>query len=204
MKKMKFLTALVILITFASCSSDDDSTTSLDVETAAVSNLAATQTTDYTTTPPSISGEYTRFSFATGTTTTGDDWDIAFRGTTILVNGGEETADDQPARTANARAYIATGSLAEITEVNTAMLSADSATEGLAITTGSGNGWYSYNPENHIISPIAGKVIVVETVTGAYAKVEIISYYKDGDTASDSQYYTFNYVYNPNVGETSF
>ena len=159
---------------------------------------------DYTTNPPTISGDYIKFSFETGAATTTDNWDIAFRGSTILVNGGEATAEDQPERTGNAAVYITSGTLASVEEVTTALLKTDSSVDGLAITTGSGNGWYNYDQSTHIITPIAGKVLVVKTNNGKYAKLEILSYYKDADTSSDSQYYTFNYIYQPNEGVTTF
>ncbi|PCH72700.1 MAG: hypothetical protein COB98_11585 [Flavobacteriaceae bacterium] len=167
-------------------------------------NLQATQTSDYTTNPPSITGDYIKFSFEKGAITEGDDWDIAFRGTTLLINGGKATADDQPTRSGKGAAYIATGTLADIKKADTGMFKQDDDQDGLAITTGSGNGWYNYNPSNHMISPIAGKIIVVKTAEGNYAKMEILSYYKNGNSSEGSQYYTFNYVYQPISGEVSF
>lgn len=207
MKTLKFLTLALFFIGLTSCSNDDDSTPTAqleEIETQTVSNLEATQTSDYSTNPPTITGDYIKFSFETGATTTSDDWDIAFRGTSILVNGGTATADDQPERVGNAAAYITTGVLAEISAVDTSLLLQDDTTNGLAITTGSGNGWYNYDPTTHIISPIAGKVIVVKTNNGKYAKLEILSYYLNADTSSESQHYTFNYVYQPNEGVTTF
>ena len=202
-KTIKLLTLLAFFIAFSSCDNDNDPVL-LEVESQTITNLEATQTADYSTGTPVITGDHIKFSFETGTTTTGNNWDIAFRGTTILVNGGSATADDEPERSGNAAAYIATGTLAGITEVDTTQLVQDDETNGLAIPTGSGNGWYSYDPTTHIISPIAGKVIVVKTHNGLYAKLEILSYYLDGDTSGDSQYYTFNYVYQPNEGVTTF
>lgn len=207
MKTLKFLTLALFFIGLTSCSNDDDSTPTAqleEIETQTVSNLEATQTSDYSTNPPTITGDYIKFSFETGATTTSDDWDIAFRGTAILINGGTATADDQPERVGNAAAYITTGALAEISAVDTSLLLQDDTTNGLAITTGSGNGWYNYDPTTHIISPIAGKVIVVKTNNGKYAKLEILSYYLNADTSSESQHYTFNYVYQPNEGVTTF
>ena len=207
MNTFKFLTLVTFFIGFTSCSNDDDSTPVLEIESETVSNLQATQTADYSTNPPTITGDYIKFSFETGTTTTSDNWDIAFRGSTIIVNGGEATAADQPIRTANAGAYIVTGTLAGITEVNTELFTSDSSANGLAIPTGSDNGWYHYNPSTHIISPIAGKIIVVKTNDGRYAKLEILSYYQNSqpnDDLSNSQFYTFNYVYQPNTGVTTF
>lgn len=167
-------------------------------------NLQAQQTSDYTTSPPTITGDYIKFSFKEGAITDGDNWDVAFRGTTILVNGGTATSDDQPTRTGSGAAYIATGTMSDITTVDTGMFVQDDSEDGLAITTGSGNGWYNYNSSTHVISPIAGKIIVVKTADGTYAKMEILSYYKNDDSSEGSQYYTFNYVYQPISGETSF
>tara|TARA_R110000868_G_scaffold3593_1_gene22656 strand:+ start:320 stop:955 length:636 start_codon:yes stop_codon:yes gene_type:complete len=197
----------LLFLGFTSCDNDDNDSNSLEVESNTITNLQATQSADYSTNPPSITGDYIKFSFTTGATTTGDEWDIAFRGSTIIVNGGEATTEDQPERTGEAAAYIASGTLASVVEVNSELFVTDSATDGLAIPTGSDNGWYNYNATTHVISPIAGKVIVVKTVSGTYAKFEITSYYQDGEPneeLSNSQYYTFNYVYNPNEGETSF
>jgi hypothetical protein len=212
MKTIRTVQLLIItglFLAFTSCDNNDDTddSSSEAVESSTVTNLQATQTADYTTSPATITGDYIRFSFDSGTTTTGDDWDVAFRGTTILVNGGEATSDDEPERTSDAGVYIASGTLADITEVDTELFEVDSATDGLAITTGSDNGWYTYDSTTHIISPIAGKIIVVKTTTGTYAKFEITSYYEDGEANEDlsnSQYYSFNYVYQPNEGEISF
>ncbi len=169
-----------------------------------IKNLYAKQSSDYTTNPPSVTGEYIKFSFKKGAITEGNDWDIAFRGTSILVNGGSATLEDQPARSGKSGAYITTGTMNEITKVETGKLKQDDKKDGLAITTGSGNGWYNYNPSNHVISPIAGKIIVIKTADGNYAKMEILSYYKNNIASEGSQYYTFNYVYQPISGETSF
>lgn len=207
MKTIKYFACLALFAAFTSCSTDDnsgDENELLETETATVSNLAAVQTADYTTTPATITGDYTRFSFESGSIVTDDSWDLAFRGTTILVNGGTAVSDDEPERTGTAGVYIASGTLSSITEVDTSLFVSDSETDGLAITTGSENGWYSYDYTTHIISPIAGKILVVKTSNNTYAKVEILSYYLDSDTSSDSQYYTFNYVYQPNEGETTF
>ena len=79
----------------------------------------------------------------------------------------------------------------------------------LAISTGSGNGWYTYNGQTHVISPTPGKILVFKTHDGLYAKIEILSYYKDSPAnpnafTDPSRYYTFNYIYQPNKGQTSF
>lgn len=210
MKTIKLLTLLAIFIGFSSCSDDDDDPVFLQIESETVTNLDATLITDYSVHPPLETGDYAKFSFETGAvTTSATDWDIAFRGTNILVNGGEATADDQPDRNGNAGAYMDTG-FATFTDVDTSIFGQDSMSSGLAIPTGSGNGWYSYaGAPSHAITPIAGKILVIRTHDGKYAKVKIESYYKDSPLNPDStlheeQFYTFSYVYQPNSGVTTF
>ncbi len=154
-----------------------------------------------------VSGEFTKFDFATGETTTSDtDWDIAFRGTAIIVNGGVISGTlDEPVRNGEAAAYIASSTFDDVTSIDDASLFAQDSASGFAIKTGSGNGWYTYaGPPTHLISPTPGKILVFKTRDGKYAKVEILSYYKDLDPSSDSRYYTFNYLYQPNDGVTTF
>ena len=154
------------------------------------------------------SGLFTKFDFATGQTTTSEtDWDIAFRGTAIIVNGGVSSGTtDEPVRNGEAGAYIATSTLEGVTSADTSLLVQDSTT-GFAITTGSGNGWYNYAGfPTHLITPIPGRILVFKTRNGLYAKVEVLGYYKDLDSSNSDnrRYYTFNYVYQPNEGVTTF
>jgi hypothetical protein len=80
------------------------------------------------------------------------------------------------------------------------------AAERNVLPVTSGAGWYTYVPASNLVSPIAGKVIVVKTSEGRYAKVEILSYYQNAPanpspepTGTDKdRYYTFRYVYQPN------
>lgn len=209
MKTIKFWAFALMILAVAACK--DDSVDLLDVESEMVSNLHAPQTTDYSTGAPITTGDFVKFSFAKGTLTDGDDWDIALRGTTILVNGGASTGiAEEPARTGNAAVYIDDNTLVGVSSVDETKLTQDSAS-GLAITTGSGNGWYNYDPIQMAIFPITGKVLVLRTHDGRYAKVEILSYYKDTPATitedialNDARYYTFNYVYQPNEGVRIF
>ncbi|MCH2032565.1 MAG: HmuY family protein [Tenacibaculum sp.] len=209
MKRLKLIATLMIIsFVFTSCNDDnDDGSNVLPVEAKTVTNLPALQTTDYTQNPPVTSGTFTGFSFKTGTIVTDGTWDIAFRGTTILVNGGSKIGGltDEPERTGTAALTTITGTFAEtiVAPADAASYTQD-ASGSYALPTGSGNGWYTYaGSPTHLISPIAGKVFVVRTTDGNYAKMEIVSYYKDNDpsNADNSRYYTFNYVYNPNVGD---
>lgn len=203
-KTLKLLSLVVIILGVNSCSSDDDDNTpQFQIEADIVANLYAPQEGGQGTGEPE-SGDFIKFDFATGTTTTSDtDWDIAFRGTKILVNGGVSTGlVDEPERTGNAAAYLGTGELDDIDAVNTDLLEQDSV-NGLVLSN-----WYTYaGPPTHEIKPTAGKILVIRTRSGAFAKVEILSYYQDAqpnETYTNFQYYTFNYVYNPNEGDESF
>lgn len=207
MKTIKFLTLLALFVGFTSCSDDDDATPLAEVKSEKVDNLyAPVGGGSQQGAPGPASGEFTKFDFATGKTTTSEtDWDIAFRGLTIIVNGGVSAGTtDEPERTMEAAGYIASGTLESLTEVDTSLLNQDSE-GGYALSN-----WYTYGGmATHLISPTPGKLLVVKTRTGNYAKVEILSYYKDAPADPDaftdeSPYFTFNYVYQPNTGVTEF
>lgn len=205
MRTLKTLTFLLFITLFASC--DENNPIVLDpVESETVTNLHAPQEGGQ---GQPVSGTFTLFDFETGTETTDENaWDIGFRGTSIIVNGGVSLGTNgEPDRTGNAALYFRAGGFASVVEVNETALVQDSSNR-YAISAGESN-WYSYSgPPNHTITPVTGGVIVVRTTEGRYAKLEIVSYYQDNPdpiiSSSVSRYYTFNYVYNPNEGETSF
>ncbi len=128
-----------------------------------------------------------------------EDWDLAFKGTTIRVNASK-----------NVTAAVITGIFDEISEVPaSASFSTDSG-ESFAIPTGSGNGWYNYNSATFTVTPIPGRVILVKTTDGNYSKIEVLSYYKGNPPAAElnpmttpSAHYTFRYILQPN-GTTTF
>ena len=209
MKIENLVIAIMLLVGLSSCSSDDDPLV-LEVASDTVANLYAPQSGGQGQGP--ISGAFTKFDFATGSeTTSATEWDIAFRGTSIIINGGVSLGTkDEPERTGNAAAYIAVGSFAGVSTIDSSLFVQDGS-EGYAIPTGSDNGWYTYNPMANTIEPIPGRILVIRTRDDRYAKVEILSYYKDAPAevtpeiaANDLRYYTFNYVYQPNDGSQSF
>ncbi|WP_340199650.1 HmuY family protein [Ascidiimonas sp. W6] len=208
MKTIKHLFLLILVALLANaCSNNDDEISLEGVASRQVQNLHAPQQGGQ---GEPVSGNFTKFDFSSGQVTTSDtDWDIAFRGTTIIVNGGISVGtNDEPMRNGNAAAYIANGTLSSITEVNNSLFIQDS-NNGYAIPSGSGNGWYLYNAQAFLIVPIAGKVLVFRTRDNRYAKVEILSYYKNAPANPDvmvdkGRYYTFNYVYQPNLDVNSF
>lgn len=204
--KTKFLKlSLLALVLFtASCSSDDKDETIPAAVTQKVSNVSAPQTGGQ---GQPTAGAFTKFSFSENKIVTNDNWDIAFRGTTIIVNGGDEIGlNDEPERKGQGAISIVSGTFATITAFPAAATFKQDGATVYAIPTGSDLGWYSYNPSTHIISAIAGKVFVVKTHDGKYAKFEILSYYKDApavpELTSVSGYYTFNFAYQANSTTT--
>ena len=203
-----FFMVLFCAFTLTSCNDDDEGPVLIAVESKTASNIPAPQTGGPPTTEE-IGGPFTKFSFETGGVTTSDtDWDIAFRGTRIAVNGGTATGTaDEPVRNGNAGVSIETGTFADITDAEGLTFTQD-ADGAYAITPVSDQGWYNYNPQVNVVSAIPGKVLVFRTHDNKYAKVEILSYYKDAPAEPDgfvneSRFYTFNYVYNPNEGQTA-
>jgi hypothetical protein len=204
MFKSNFFKSVLLLSVFsllASCSKDDDTLpVTATLETKTYSNLYAPQTGGQ---GQPVGGAFTKFSFSQNGIVTDDSWDIAFRGTTIIVNGGTVIGiTDEPVRTGNGAVSIISNTLDAVTTIPSTSFFIQDGTNTYAIPTGSGNGWYNYNGTTNIISPIAGKIFVVKTRDGKYAKMEIISYYKDipanPDATSLSRYFTFKYVYQPN------
>ena len=205
----------IFLLIFSSCSKEDEiQLLDKDFQIFKFENLYAPQNggrNQRTGQMEPVSGEFTKFNFSTGQITTSDtDWDVAFRATTIIVNGGVSLETiDEPTRTGNSAVYIANGTMSSVTNVDLMSLTQDSS-NGYAVPTGGGNGWYTYQgPPVNLISPTPGKILVFRTNDGKYAKMEILSYYKDAPENPDAYtdetpYYTFSFVYQPNEGVTSF
>jgi len=162
----------------------------------------------------SATGNFVRFSFSEGGIVTNENWDVAFRGTTLIINGGEKAHNDQPDRTGNAGVYIDIGSMSEINSIDTSKLLQDNSS-GSAILNNimiddlgvSGQGWASYSFSTHLFSPRAGRILLFRTHDDKYAKMEIIYFYDSlrPDTGNNDigGYYTFNYVYQSD-GTTNF
>ncbi|MBC3787191.1 HmuY family protein [Spirosoma utsteinense] len=190
------------LATLTACASDDDAPVVLPVQAQTVNNLPADPTTPSSTTgqPPLSTGKFTLYNLRDNKTVANTDsatnrWDVGFRGTTVIINGGA-------VRSGQGGAYVHTGTFEELTAIPaTATFAQDQSATSLAIPTGSGLGWYNYNSTNNIITPVPGRVLVIRTGDGKYAKLEILSYYENAPATpgatSRSRFYTFRYVYQP-------
>ncbi|MGY8988546.1 MAG: HmuY family protein [Flavobacteriales bacterium] len=202
MQKLNFLLSVFILL-FASCDKSSNNDIIIDEDVITFVELNASQY-DVNILDSLVTGKFEKFSFSEGDTVSHDNWDVAFSGTTIIVNGGDSYNVNQPERIGNAAVYIAIGVMSDIKTVDVGKLTQDNEL-GPAIIDDlgiSGQGWASYNHESHILSPIAGKILVFRTHDNKYAKMEILYYY-DSEDPQPSQgdyggFYTFNYVYQSN------
>jgi hypothetical protein len=153
---------------------------------------------------PYGAGKFTFFNLSTNSIIPNSDsattnWDLAFGGTTIRVN-------NVTSGPGNGGAFVYNGTFDALTSVPAdSTFRVDNAPASYAITKGSGKGWYNYDGPNNLVTAIPGRVLVIKTASGKYAKVEILNYYKGGltpsSTASDStksygsRFYKFRYTY---------
>jgi len=160
---------------------------------------------------PYSAGKYTFYSveknaIVPNTDSASTKWDIAFVSTKILINGGTSG-------TGMGGAFVYTGLFDDLKTIPTdSVFKTDNAPASYAIPYGSGKGWYTYDQATSLITPLAGRVLVIKTASGKYAKLEIINYYKGGVTlpvtASDAdkltkqRYYTFRFIFQSNGTKT--
>lgn len=161
--------------------------------TTRVSNIAADPNTGVGSDgrPTGSTGRFTFYSLRENKIIANSDsastkWDIAFRAATIMAN---QTAGAQGG------ILVRKGAFAEIT----------AAPDTVYAPSVSGSQWYTY--ANAVVTPTPGRTLVVKTADGKYAKIQILSYYKDQTAsttdATASRYYTFDFVLQ-NDGTTSF
>jgi hypothetical protein len=193
-QKLIFTTSMALL--FFSCDNNDDLTPTLPLEVTMVEDLAApNDEINRTTGEVVVARPFQFFSLERNERVTeNEDWDLAFKGTTIRVNN-----------TKNVETAIVNGIFEEISEVPANATFRTDSQNTFAIPTGSGNGWYNYNSATFTVTPIPGRVILVKTTKGNFLKLEILSYYKGNPPVEEinpritpSGYYTFRYILQTN------
>lgn len=220
MRKQSLLVAALVAAAISACTkkADDTPSPAASAVTKTVSNLDAdtTRRDPATGTPVGATGRYTLYSLETGALVSNNDsassrWDIGFRGTNIIVNGGSSGPGQ-------GGAAVLTGLFSEISQFQTGPagltgvltgnivvpFQRDSATgtTPLAIPNASGAGWYNYNASSNTITPVPGRILAIRTANGGWAKVEIISYYKGApatpNQTSAARWYSFRYSFQQN------
>lgn len=222
MKNSIIISALAATVVFAACSKDKtvNNNTTADPNVYSVSasgkittvrNLPADTIVGLVSGQPVGVGKYAFFNLRTGTWVSNSDsasnnWDLAFSGTTIRINGGTSG-------TGSGGAFVYVGTFDNLATVPTDSSFRVDNFPTYAIVKGSGKGWYNYDGATNLLTPIPGRVLVIRTANGNYAKVEILNYYRGGVTpsatasdeikTSEQRYYTFRYTYQSN-GTTTF
>jgi hypothetical protein len=214
MKKMvsKIAMVLGVSVTMLACSKDEEVIV-VPVTAITVKDLAADTVTGLGADGrPQSANSVTYYSLVDNKVIAAADaattkWDIAFSATKILVNTGTSGPG-------LGGGFVLKGLFDELKTIpNDSTFATDNANaSSYAIPFGSGKGWYTYDGLTTLVNPIAGRVLVIRTAAGKYAKIEIINYYKGGTTlpanASDldkltkQRYYTFRYAYQPNGTKT--
>lgn len=203
--------ALLFALTLTACDSNDpvDQPDPVNLEVQTMADVVADPATvPPGGGPPTSSGRYTLVDISEGTVvlswseedpairqadSLSANWDIGFNGTNIIANA---TPDSD-------------GGIQIIEDLFQDVLEAPTSGYADMLTGGSGNGWYNYaGPPTHLITPIPGRVIILRTAEGNYAKIRILSYYEDAPEEPDAfedadRHYTFEYVYQPD-GSTGF
>lgn len=206
----KGIIVIGLIISLASCSKETNIAASNNTPTSSVTvnNFAADTIIGLTSQGiPYGAGKYAFYSLESNKTIASSDsattkWDIGFRGTSIIVNGGNSGLG-------MGAGFVYVGLYNDLSTIPAdSTFKTDNAPTAYAITSGSNKGWYVYDAINNLINPIPGRVLVFRTASGKYAKLEILNYYKGGVTpaasASDAiklneqRYYTFRFTYQPN------
>ena len=215
MKKMvsKIAMVLGVSVTMLACSKDDTAVV-VPVSAITVRDLAADTVTGIGVDGrPQSAGSITYYSLVDNKVIAAADaattkWDVAFTATKVLVNSGTSGPG-------LGGAFVFKGLFDDLKTIpsDSTFATDNSNASSFAIPWGSGKGWYTYDGLTTLVNPIAGRVLVIRTAAGQFAKIEIINYYKGGvtlpSTAADmdkltkQRYYTFRYAYQPN-GTTTF
>ena len=212
-QQLKPFSLLLILSSILFSCTKNETTIAVPVTAITVRDLPADTILGINTTTgmPFSAGKYTfysleRNSIVPNTDSASTKWDLAFAGTKILTNGGTSGK-------ALGGAFIYTGLCDGLQTIsNDSVFKTDNAPASFAVTFGSGKGWYVYDQLTSLITPLAGRILVIRTASGKYAKLEIINYYKGGVTlpttatdiekSSKQRYYTFRFAYQSNGSKT--
>ncbi len=117
-------------------------------------------------------------------------WDLAFKSTTVLINGGSSGPGQGGAIVLTATDYDTLSTVPQ-----TGYLQDQPGQPAIS-------GWYTYTgPPNHHILMNPGVVLVIRTADGRYAKLKFTSYYKGGEAVpsagAQSRFYNFTYTFQP-------
>ena len=207
----KIMMGLGLCIALVACSKDEE-TIVVPVSAITVKDLPADTVTGLGADGrPQYAGSITYYSLVNNkivskTDSASTKWDIAFSSTKILVNCGTSGPG-----LGGAFVYVGLFDALKSIPADSNFATDNSNASQYAIPQSSA-GWYIYNRVTNLVTPAAGRVLVLRTASGKFAKIEILNYYKggitpeltalDADKLTKQRYYTFRYVYQPNGTKT--
>ena len=208
----KIAMGLVLSIALFACTKDEE-TIFVPVGAFTVADLAADTVTGLGPDGrPQSAGNTTYYSLVDNKVIASTDaastkWDIAFSSTKILINGGTSGPG-----MGGAFVYVGLFDALKTIPADSSFATDNATAASYAIPWGSGKAWYTYDGPSNLTKIIAGRVLVIRTATGKFAKIEILNYYKGGvtpdptasnaDKLTKQRYYTFRYAYQPNGSKT--
>ena len=211
MRKLSITSSVFAAVIFFVACKKDEVVVVETVTSKTVSSLPADTIVGLSNGQPVGTGKFSFFSIETNSSIASADsnskkWDIGLRGTTIITNAGTSGPG-------SGGAFVYTGTFDELKTISPdSTFRTDNAPTSYAIPTGSNKGWYVLDFVTNLLSPIPGRVLVIRTANGKYAKVEILNYYKGGVTpaasatdaekSSKQRYYTFRFTYQSNGSKT--
>lgn len=196
--KIQYLFFSLFIIGLISC--DEDEPVIVDtISSVTISDLAADPYTGIdpvTMRPTGDKGVFTFFRFSDSSIVSNTDsatskWDIGFKGSTIITNGGSSGPGQ-------GGGFILNGVFSEIKEVPQDSVIKTDNNPNYAID----KSWYKYDAAAMVFNPAPGKVMIIRTADGKFVKLEVLSYYKGAPASptvrDESRYYKFRYVYQSN------
>lgn len=203
--------AMLALVVFQACKKNEAPVVLSTLTEKTVSGIPADTIVGMVNGQPVGVGKFTFYSIETGSVISNADsnskkWDIGLRGTTIITNAGTSGPG-------SGGAFIFKGTFDELKTIPAdSTFRVDNAPSSYAITLGSNRGWYVLDFVTSLLTPIPGRVLVIKTANGKFAKVEVLNYYKGGVTppanatdaekSSKQRFYTFRYAYQSNGSKT--
>jgi hypothetical protein len=203
--------AMLALVVFQACKKNEAPVVLSTLTEKTVSGIPADTIVGMVNGQPVGVGKFTFYSIETGSVISNADsnskkWDIGLRGTTIITNAGTSGPG-------SGGAFIFKGTFDELKTIPAdSTFRVDNAPSSYAITLGSNRGWYVLDFVTSLLTPIPGRVLVIKTANGKFAKVEILNYYKGGVTppanatdaekSSKQRFYTFRFAYQSNGSKT--
>jgi hypothetical protein len=212
MRKLGIASIILAVVTFFVACEKNETVVVETVTSSTINSLPADTIVGVSNGQPVGIGKFSFFSIESNSVIASADsnskkWDIGLRGTTIITNAGTSGPG-------TGGAFVFKGTFDELKTISPdSTFKVDNAPTSYAIPTGSNKGWYVLDFVTNLLSPIPGRVLVIKTANGKFAKIEILNYYKGGTTpaanatdaekSSRQRFYTFRFAYQSN-GSKSF